>query len=344
MHSCNWKRRPCVMPKIIFGNKLQSESDIHQEQRNPMKARNLQEVHDSFETYYLAKKLHLAVAALAHQAIFKTEYRVDNIEAVLDLARQVPYRDIPAIALYYYCYLAQTEPENESHFFKLKTQLLKHLHLFPTQELKGLFIVAINYCIRQMNKGEERYTLEIFDLYKEGLNLGVFIENQEISRFTYKNIVSTGLKLREFEWTKDFITNYAPFLAFEHRQTNLDYNLAKYYYITGQYEDAMQLLLTLQSDYLSINLGARVTLLKIYYELEEWQPLESLVESFGAFVRRNKAMSEYHKKSYKNLLRFVQKLLNYNFYDAKEREKLRLAIQTEEGLPERDWLLERLEK
>ena len=240
--------------------------------------------------------------------------------------------------------MAQTEPKVESHFFKLKEQLLKHLQLFPTQELKGLFIVAINYCIRQMNKGEDRFTKEIFDLYKEGLNLGVFIEKQEISRFTYKNIVSTGLKLREFDWTKTFINEYASFLAIEHRQTNLDYNLAKYYYMTTAYEDAMQLLLTLQSDDLSINLGSRVTLLKIYYELGEWSPLESLVDSFGAFVRRNKAMSEYYIKSFKNLLRFVQKFLNYNFYDAKEREKLRLAIQTEEGLPERDWLLERIEK
>jgi hypothetical protein len=323
---------------------LQTEAYIFHEQENRTEEKNMQALHDSFETYYLANKLRLALAVLTHQAHVKTEYRLDQMEACLAQAEEPPYKDIPAIQLYYHGYLALSQPKEERHFFQLKKGLETQKNLFPKAELKGLFTIAINFCIRRLNGGEVSYTAELFDLYKWGLKEEILVEQQSISRFSFKNIVTVGLKMRAFDWVHDFISNYAALLPKEYQQVQLDYNMAKYYYMTQQYKKAMRLLLQLQTDDLSINLGSRVSLLKIYYELKEWEPLESLLDSFGAYVRRNKAMSAYHKKSYKSLIRFTQKLLSYNFYDAKARAVLKSELEAAEQLPERDWLLQQLDK
>lgn len=323
---------------------LQTETYIFHEQENRTEEKNMQALHDSFETYYLANKLRLALAILTHQAHVKTEYRLDQMESCLQQATEAPYKDIPAIQLYYNGYLALSQSKEERYFFELKNGLDQHKLLFPKTELKGLFTVAINFCIRRLNGGEEAYTAELFELYQWGLQEAILVEQQSISRFSFKNIVTVGLKMRAFDWVYDFIQQYAAYLPQEYRQIQLDYNMAKYYYMKQAYKKAMHLLLQLHTDDLSINLGSRVSLLKIYYELEEWEPLESLLESFAAYVRRHKAMSAYHKKSYKALIRFTQKLLSYNFYDAKAREALRGDLAAAEQLPERDWLLQQLDK
>jgi len=91
-------------------------------------------------------------------------------------------------------------------------------------------------------------------------------------------------------------------------------------------------------------MGAKVSLLKIYYELGEYNALESLLDSFKAYIKRNKEISDYRKQSYLSLIRYLQKVQNHNFYDKKIRQKLLEEIKKEPQLPERQWIINQIEK
>jgi hypothetical protein len=79
-------------------------------------------------------------------------------------------------------------------------------------------------------------------------------------------------------------------------------------------------------------------LLRSYYELGEWEALESLLQSFGAYLRRQKNLG-YHRTVNENLILFTKKLLELDRSDANAVAALRRQIDATPDLAERAWLL-----
>ena len=131
------------------------------------------------------------------------DYDDGLLPAVLGFLKNSPYLDIPAIAIYYYCYNALTE-NNEEDFQKLKKQFLAHQHHFPKREMGDVLLLAINFCIKQLNTGKAKYDREAFELYRLGLENGLLLQQNSLSRFAYKNTVALGLRLGEFDWIEHF--------------------------------------------------------------------------------------------------------------------------------------------
>ena len=85
-------------------------------------------------------------------------------------------------------------------------------------------------------------------------------------------------------------------------------------------------------------------LLKTYYELDEWNPLSSLLDSFSIYLRRNKQIPREKKQQYLNVLRFTRKLSFLAPYDKKGLQKLKDQINNCKALAAKKWLLEKVEE
>ena len=92
---------------------------------------------------------------------------------------------------------------------------------------------------------------------------------------------------------------------------------------------------------LLLNLAAKTLLLKIYYELDEFDLLNAHLDAMKNFIRR-KAVIGYHRTNYLNIIRFTRRLTNSNLYDRERRKSLKEQIQAEDVLTEKEWLLEQL--
>ena len=169
---------------------------------------NLQEIGDTMDTLYLAQKLRHVCSQLSHRAVYQTDYQFGLLPHWIDQLEDSPYLTIPAIALYYYCYRFLTEAYSQEYFRKFRQQLRSHYQQFPQEELKDLYRAAINFCIRKLNEGSLDFTREGWELYQDGLAQGLFLENQQLSRFTFDNIIGFGLRLQDYEPVADFIQNY----------------------------------------------------------------------------------------------------------------------------------------
>ena len=110
-----------------------------------------------------------------------------------------------------------SQEDAEPYFEKLKILLQKHHTALPNNEIKGILLTAINYCIKQLNQGSEAYVRQAFELFGYGLKHQILLENQQLNQFTYKNILASALRLKEYEWAGDFIRIYTPLLAEEHQ-------------------------------------------------------------------------------------------------------------------------------
>ncbi len=305
---------------------------------------NLQEVSDANDVAYLANKLQLSCIMLSHQAVFKTTYRLQILDELLVyLESNQHLLEVPAIAIYYHQYKAMTSPDLIEHFQQLKKIIFENGHLFPVEEMRVIYLLTINYCIGKINAGTEGFLKETFDFYKEGIQKSIFLENGVISRFTFGNIVIAGLNLKEFEWVEIFINQYQEFLEEKHREDLVHFNLARLNFEKKNYKKAMQLFAMLDYDDILMNLVAKTMLLKMYYELDEFNALDSLLGSMKTYLQRKKVMG-YHKDNYKNIIQYTRKMLKLTHYDKEQIQKLKLEIEAANPLTERKWLLAQLDK
>jgi hypothetical protein len=298
------------------------------------------QVLDAWLQFSAAERLRLACSGLSHTALTNSLLSEEMLEEALMFAGKAAVG--PALQLYTTIFRVLRSPEGKDHFVALKAQLADCEIYFEKQELKNIYLLAINYCIRQINSGQKQFLEEVFALYNRGLGAGFFLENGIMSRFTFNNIVNAGLGLKAFDWTEQFIHRYRDHIEARYRDNTFHYNLAILYYRKPDYNKAMELLRVAVFDDIHHQLDARRMLLKIYYESDATDALSSLLDSFKVFIYRQKAIGAY-KSHYLNLIRFTKKLLRLDFHNRREIAALRQEIQATEALAEREWLLGCLE-
>jgi hypothetical protein len=207
------------------------------------------------------------------------------------------------------------------------------------KERREVYLLAINYCIRRFNVGKKEFLQAAFDLYRRGLEDRSLFENGVLSKFTYKNVVSAGIGLQNFGWVRQFIDDYRAFLPVREQTAIYNYNLAVYYFRLPDYDAAMTLLRDgdFGSDTMT-QLDARSMLLRVYFEKGYEDALDSLLDSFSVYLRRQKQLG-YQRENYMNLIRFTKRLLILSATDKVGAAALRKEIEGVANVAERGWLL-----
>ncbi|TXB65556.1 hypothetical protein [Phaeodactylibacter luteus] len=306
---------------------------------------NLQQVSNALDLTFIADKLRQACAMTTHQKVYKTEYKIHLLDEIISHVEAEGLLDYPAIAIYYYGFKAITSPPGigEPYFLQLRNDIRKYKGLFPKHELRDIYLMSINYCVAQINRGQDTMRSELFDLYKNGIDSQILIENNTLSHFTFRNIVNLGTALRQFEWVEDFIEKNQRFLPLRYKETFVQYSKAKLHFTKREYNQAMQLLAQFDFDDILMNLYGKAMLIIMYYEQEETTALDSLLESMRTYIRRKDIIASY-KALYSNLITYTRKLVRINPYDRAEIANLRKEITSANPLPEKDWFLEQLAK
>ena len=300
---------------------------------------NLQSLSDSNDLVYLSTKLKNSCFILSHQRVYKTEYHFGLLDAAIQFIEANDLLKHPAISIYYYCYQSLLYPEKDHYFLQFKQIMLDHEDYFPKEEIRDLYILSINYCIKRVNENKHDYIKVGLDLYKSGLKNAFLIEDNRISRFTFNNIVAMALKMKEYEWARAFIEQYDSYLEKKYRDSTVSFNLARLNYEIKSYDEALKHLQLSDFKDLLNNLIAKSLMMKIYYELSEIDLLDSHLDTMRIFIKRKNVIG-YHQKNYLNIIHFTKKLVGLNPYDRKEKLALREAIFKEEILTEKEWLLE----
>jgi hypothetical protein len=298
----------------------------------------LQGLSDALESTFLARKLWQACFLHAHHIVSGATYDQGLLTAALAQAVAPKNLAVPAIAIYYHCYRALTEPDDRTHFQAFKTLVLTQGALFPADEMRDLFVLGINLCIRQYNAGNPDYLAEQFDFYREGLAKKYLLSEGTLSRYTYLNAVTSALVLHQFDWAEHFIHDYREYLPETYQESLYSFNLARLEYLRQRFGPALRLLQKADYKDVLLHLAAKMLQLKIYYESAEFDLLESHLQALRAFLRRKKNMG-YLRENYLNTVHFTQKLLETNLLAKDLRSALRQEIEETKAVAEKEWLL-----
>jgi hypothetical protein len=289
---------------------------------------NLQALNDSLDVAFMVEKLRQNCNLLSHQAVYRKEYDTGLLEQVLQqIQTKSNSLNNNTLRIYYYCYLSLKNP-NETHFFEqFKTDLFVFDTLFKESDIRDLYLLAINYCIKKNNSGEAHFAKQGLQFYKIGLEKGFLLENNTLSRFSYHNIVAWALLEKDFDWTAQFINDYKNRLERTYRDSMYSFCLAKLEYSRKNHQAAMLLLQKAEYRDILLALAAKTILIKIYYELDEYDALEAHLSSMRTYIT-----------NYLNIINYIQKII----YIGDNRTKafaLSESIKAESILTEKEWLL-----
>lgn len=320
---------------------IEREEYALQTKEGRTKALNLQELEDNLDAAFVSFKLRQACLARSHEAVFNTQYDTRLINLLLESAQLEAFKNIPAISVYFHCYNALYKEPTDTNFRIFREELIAVTQFFPQAEVRVLYLLALNYCIKKINKSEQIYLQEALDLYKTGLENNLLLEHGVFLRHSFNNIVGIALRLDDFAWTETFVKDYKNALPEQYRTTVFHLNSARLNYAQKNYDEA---LLHLQkSDYRDIldNMVAKILQMKIYYETEQFDLLDSHLNTLKMYIRRNKKIS-YHYENWRNIIQYMQKITEVNPFDKEAKSKLEIAIKKEDILTERTWLLKQL--
>jgi hypothetical protein len=303
---------------------------------------NLQAIHDLMDTTYIARKLRHVCLARSHAALTGQQYEFALLDAILEEVTVSDRATLPAVGLYYHAnyFLQPTHPQAEQHFELFRQLLTASAHEFPPDEVRTLYLLALNYTIKKSNTGGDtsawfRYTLE---LYQAALALGVLLENGVLSRFAFNNIASVAIHLGEVDWAEQFVEQHVQDVERRFRSAARSLNLAKIAYARRDFDSALHLLQLADYRDLISGMSARIIQLKIYFETDAYELLESHLESIKIYLRRQRAAG-YHRDSYLEIVRMTRRLMRLDYKNTAEVNALRTQISEHATLLEKAWFL-----
>ena len=296
---------------------------------------------EALDHAFMARKLWQACSMWSHQSVSNAAYDFGLLGEVM---RHIELRGVPqepAIAVYFHYLRALEHPEEPEHFNRFKTIVLDQGGLFSDDSLRDLFLMAVNFCIRQNNEGNTAYRGEQFELYRLGLEKNAFTVDGHLPRYTYLNAVTTALLARRYDWAEQFIHDYREQLMPTQRDGLYSFNRARLAYHLGEHDKALRFLRDADMRDVMLGLAAKTLQAKLYYEMDAFDLLESHLQALQSFITRKKEMG-YHRLNYQHFIRLVRRLLELTPGDRTQRTLLREQIVGTKELAEKDWLLGRL--
>ncbi|RMF01448.1 MAG: hypothetical protein D6772_04785, partial [Bacteroidetes bacterium] len=332
---------------------LTEEGNLQYVQRGTQEDNQLlEEKEQALDQYYLLEKLRGAVEMQVRSKILQLDYSARLLESVLQEIREneAAYRDSPAIQVYYALYLLMQKQTLDA-YAQVRSLFRKHELRFPADEQAAIYIYLQNFCIARINQyNDEAYLRELFRLYQEQLERKLLHEDGYLIEWHYKNIVTTGIRLGELEWVGAFVENAKAELAPHAMDNAYRFNKAAYAHAVRDYDQVLELLTQVEYSDLRYNLGSKALLLRTYYEVEAYEALHALVESFRQYLQRKNLMAASRRSGYYHLFRLTRRLAALRARKAyastdkfqKSLLKIKEDLRKTESIFNRQWLEEKV--
>lgn len=324
---------------------LQSEVNLFfDRQKKRAYDASLQEAANFLDLFYISTKLKYSCELINRQKLVVTDYNLRLLKEISDHLKENSYEEYPSITIYYQILMTFTDTDTEVHFEELKKLLDEHTTKFPPDEARDMYAYAQNFAIRKINAGEKRFLREYFDLSKAALEKELLMVDGNLSPWTFKNLVIAALRVGEFNWAEQFIKNYKNRLNEKFRSNAYNYNQGALLFFKGQYGDALRLINQVEYTDIFYALDTRTMQIKIYYQLDEWDPMQSAIEAFKVYLRRNKTLSENVKLLYNNFLKYTDKLSRLTKRDKPKLTELKQKIEETKQIADLGWLQQKVDE
>lgn len=237
-----------------------------------------------------------------------------------------------------------SNPKIEKYFFEYYESVKAHKNKLSHSEISMHYSKLISYCIIKINSGI--YSNPLFNalsrLYGELLNYRYYDTNKtgKMQNSLFRDIMLHYYNTKDAESLRKFINKYNKATTLGERM--LIFRYTYYYFLRGDFDKSLGNLNTLPDNNYIYKYDLYNLKLKIFYELNEFQPAEYVLKSFSEFLRKNAYLPVSRNKSHKNFIYYYHKLLrikDYNNYS--DAGYLYSKLGRSISITQKTWLMEK---
>jgi hypothetical protein len=267
-----------------------------------------------------------------------------DLESIIDYANKKKFKYAFLIEIYYHSLMMLKEPQQTGHFDKFMELYWAHYKKFTMNEQSDMMHWMINYCLYNLDLGENKYRRIAFGLNEFRLKEGLaFYPENQLSKAIYLQILNSALDVNETGWAENFIKNYTTKLLPEFQDSVRCMAYAFLHFHTKDYSKVLNNLNKVEFIDVQDKLFIRALAAKSYYELNEMETLLHYIDSSKHFLVNNPSVSEIIRLYSRNFFQYLKKLVFIR--ENNDRDGLgilKMEIEKNMEISQKKWLLEKL--
>ena len=305
---------------------------------------NIEKILLNLDYFYFSEKLRYNSTVLSWKRFTTSEFSIQYMDFIIDQIKHMDKAHIPSsIAVYYEVMMTMLDAEDTSHYYNLKEYLNAYSDQFTQNEIRDIYDSAVSYCAQRVNKGEFEFQQEVFEMYKASLKDEALFVDGYMSPTTYRNIVFFALRVNEYDWAENFANSYVQRLKEPHRVNALNFSMARIKMYRKAYDEVISYLHQVDYEDFWYNINSRTILIAAYFELDEIDALENLLNSFKVYISRQKSMPESRRRNYLNLIKFTYALINIQPFETNKVQKLREDVEQNQ-MVNKPWIKQKIKE
>lgn len=309
-----------------------------------VKDTSLEDLIDSLDKYFVLAKMRFGIAAKNVERILKKQYELTFFDAMEK--EKIFSEDNILAKLYQYSFKLITEQKAE-YFIEFEKLFFEHSQVLNFEGKRLLFFNGLNYITQRLNEKNKEFDKKAFEWSKFGLLNNLFDENGQMNDMVFSNIVLSGCRVNEYNWTKNFIEKNKSKLEIQIQHDVYNYNLGVLFFYQKDYDKAISILMNFPFSP-SYILRSRLFIIRIMFknflaDTEYFEVLISNIHSFEIYLIRSKYFSKAKLEPHLNFIRIIKKMAKKIISPAKKeviKEWLMKELNTSKKIGGKSWLLE----
>ena len=233
---------------------------------------------------------------------------------------------------------------NPDHDYDID-EIIQNLSLISKvnrNEALQLYDYIHNHLTRRMNQGHNT-NYDRLKLLRFGLKSGILLKGGMLDPIDFRNIVHSACIQSEFNWALEFVEDYKSLLSNRYRQSAYSFNKARIFMNMERFDDVVDCLRNVEYEDITYNLNSKLMLMAAFYELDEYDVLESTIKAFKVFLRRRRNISKSRKANFNDHCDVIYQIIKASERrDPKRLTKAKSILENNSGIPNKGWLYERI--
>ncbi len=308
---------------------------------------NYYRLSDAIDRFFISSKLELMNSFLSRKYHvlggfkLKTEFSDEIIEYIENHLPAIKKND-PFIYCEFLIFKMMTAENNDAYFKDLYNFALKNIKNYRHAELEQVYFPMINFGFNKVAMGETEYLIRIFEIYRSFELRGFYSEMDVFQDIDFISIVIAGLRLNKISWVENFAEKYSRKLNNEFRSPTLSLVKALISFKKKEFTESIKHLSRVNYQNSYYYLKSKETLMQIYYEQNEYEAMQSLIDSTKHYLNRRKDVLSIHYGRYLMFLKYLGMLLKAKQTDRSCKINLKKELNNNNNVIAREWLIEKV--
>jgi len=322
-------------------------------------APNIEDIVDSYHyllNYFLLQSVNTITHLQADRISFRRNEKADLLELLIEKLNLVecinevleltPLKNKTRLVFLNILLndLKLTSVNSDEKVYKhLKTLIHENSEFFSKSMLQYYLKRLIVFCIIESSKGKLDMNREIFENYRMLIEKDLFNHDgtKELTLIDFRLILFSALKSGELDWTRQFIIKKLGMVKDEIKKNTHNFAHAFLSFYEGRFTDALEYISKIELESMPLTIDNYVMKAKIFYLLGHNDSALSIIDSFRHYVKSNQKISEFHKETLSNFMRFFRKIIRFSVtHDKLQLKKLLMELQSASNTREKKWMIE----